>query len=50
MVCHKYYVLPKKSALKESDFDFNEYYRYKNIIPLEKMEVEKMTGDTDEKN
>ncbi|MCY7007149.1 PD-(D/E)XK nuclease family protein [Fusobacterium simiae] len=38
-----YYVLPKKSALKESAYDFNEYYRYKNIIPLEKM-----TGDEDE--
>ena len=40
---NKYYVLPKKSALKESDYDFNEYYRYKNIIPLDKM-----TGDIDE--
>ena len=40
---NKYYVLPKKSALKESDFDFNEYYRYKNIIPLDKM-----IGDIDE--
>ncbi|PHH98230.1 PD-(D/E)XK nuclease family protein [Fusobacterium nucleatum] len=38
-----YYVLPKKSALKENNFDFNEYYRYKNIIPLEKM-----TGDKNE--
>ncbi|MCL4592082.1 PD-(D/E)XK nuclease family protein, partial [Fusobacterium nucleatum] len=40
---NKYYILPKKSALKESDYDFNEYYRYKNIIPLDKM-----TGDIDE--
>ena len=40
---NKYYVLPKKSALKESEYDFNEYYRYKNIIPLDKM-----TGDIDE--
>ena len=40
---NKYYVLPKKSALKESEYDFNEYYRYKNIVPLDKM-----TGDIDE--
>ena len=38
----KYYILPNKSSLKENDFDFNEYYRYKNIIALEKM------GDFDE--
>ena len=43
IIKNKYYVLPKKSALKESDYDFNEYYRYKNIIPLDKM-----TGDIDE--
>lgn len=40
---NKYYVLPKKSALKESNYDFKEYYRYKNIIPLKKM-----TGDINE--
>jgi len=40
----KYYIPPNKSSLKENDFDFNEYYRYKNIIALEKM------GDFDEQN
>ena len=40
----KYYTPPNKSSLKENDFDFNEYYRYKNIIALEKM------GDFDEQN
>ena len=40
----KYYILPNKSSLKENNFDFNEYYRYKNIIALEKM------GDFDEQN
>ena len=33
----EYYTLPSKSNLKENDFDFNEYYRYKNIIALEKI-------------
>ena len=43
-----FYTLPKKSALKENNYDFNEYYRYKHIIPLEKMEVKKIIGDKDE--
>ena len=43
-----FYILPKKSALKENNYDFNEYYRYKHIIPLEKMEVKKIIGDKDE--
>jgi len=33
----KYYTPPNKSSLKENDFDFNEYYRYRNIISLEKI-------------
>ena len=37
-----HYTLPSKSNLKENNFDFNEYYRYKNIIALEKI------GDFDE--
>ena len=32
-----HYTLPSKSNLKENNFDFNEYYRYKNIIALEKI-------------
>ena len=36
------YDLPSKSNLKKNDFDFNEYYRYRNIIALEKI------GDSNE--
>ena len=32
-----HYTLPSKSSLKENGFDFNEYYRYRNIISLEKI-------------
>ena len=43
-----FYILPKKSALKENNYDFNEYYRYKHIIPLEKMKVVEAKGDKNE--
>jgi len=43
-----FYTLPKKSALKENNYDFNEYYRYKHIIPLEKMKVVEAKGDKNE--
>ena len=43
-----FYILPKKSALKENNYDFNEYYRYKYIIPLEKMKVVEAKGDKNE--
>ena len=32
-----HYTLSSKSSLKENGFDFNEYYRYRNIISLEKI-------------
>ena len=43
-----FYILPKKSALKENNYDFNQYYRYKHIIPLEKMKVVEAKGDKNE--
>lgn len=32
-----YYKLPKKSQFLENDFDFNQYYNYKNICHLDKI-------------
>ena len=43
-IFYKYLSDQEIKFLKENDFDFNEYYRYKNIIALEKM------GDFDEQN
>ena len=38
------YKLPTKSALVENKYNFKEYYRYANLIPLDKM-----IGDEDDK-